>query len=261
MSNQSNGVKGTQNTSASSSRRQPNRLQRITQPGTKTSRRSHRTSIQDIPRLNFDEDEGVTAQRLFDKFKDPTEECQEFHALLWRAESLRGNPNISKKAFLLCCNNGKVLVAKAPDTPEPLLDLFLNDDAKRKNSINNIRTYNSMFSFTINRRGRSPFVFRLREQNYHKIDNEVENRASAIRNISSFSLLIYSSSLDQAGPSNERHPIDTKIIGDVRDIMDGCNKLVETFRMSRDRYNEKMEQSIKINLITKRAKDGRTYKW
>ncbi|GKA22626.1 hypothetical protein Tco_0708588 [Tanacetum coccineum] len=146
-----------------------------------------------------------------------------------------------------------------------------------------------MFSFTsmdgkidnaINRHGRGPFVFRLRGQNYHKIgtllpqeskppklhncifdaDNEVENKASAIRNISSFSLLIYSSSMSgSVGPSNERHPIDTKIIGDVRDIMNGCNKLVETFRMARDRYKEKTEQSIKIKIITKRAKDGRTY--
>ncbi|GJU02119.1 hypothetical protein Tco_1112457 [Tanacetum coccineum] len=132
----------------------------------------------------------------------------------------------------------------------------------------------------INRRGHGPFMFRLRGHNYHKIgtllpqeskppklhncifdaDNEVENRASAIRNISSFSLLIYSSSMSgSAGPSNERHPIETKIIGDVRDILDGCNKLVETFRMARDRYNEKTEQSIKIKLITKRAKDGHTY--
>ncbi|GJW83214.1 ATP-dependent DNA helicase PIF1-like protein [Tanacetum coccineum] len=50
-----------------------------------------------------------------------------------------------------------------------------------------------------------------------------------------------------------------ELIGNVRDILDGCNKLVETFRMARDMYNENTEQSIKINLIAKRAKDGRTY--
>lgn len=63
----------------------------------------------------------------------------------------------------------------------------------------------------INRRGRGPYVFRLHGQNYHSIgsllpelanppkfaqlyifdtDNEVDNRSSAIRYISSFSLLI-----------------------------------------------------------------------
>ncbi|GJT70427.1 ATP-dependent DNA helicase PIF1-like protein [Tanacetum coccineum] len=50
-----------------------------------------------------------------------------------------------------------------------------------------------------------------------------------------------------------------ELIGDVRDILDGCNKLVETFRMARDMYNENTEQLIKINLIAKRAKDGHTY--
>lgn len=145
---------------------------------------------------------------------DPTQICRECNALLWRAESLRGNPNGSKKGFSLCCNKGKVLLPKAPNTPEPLLDLYLNNDAKSQNFRNNIRSYNSMFSFTsmggkidhaINRRGRGPFVFRLHGQNYHSIgtllpkeskppkfaqlyiydtDNEVDNRAAAIRYIS-----------------------------------------------------------------------------
>ncbi|GKC12953.1 hypothetical protein Tco_1009735 [Tanacetum coccineum] len=193
--------------------RQPNRRQRVTEPGTTTSRRSRRTTIRDIPRINFDKDEGDTTPKVFDKFSGISK------------ESLRGNQNASKKAFSLCCNDGKVLVAKVPDTPEPLLDLFLNDDAESKIFRNNIRTYNSMFSFTsmggkidhaINRRGHGPFVFRLHEHNHHSIgsllpeeskppkfaqlyifdkDNEVENRAATIRSRS-------------AGPSNERHPVE-----------------------------------------------------
>lgn len=54
-------------------------------------------------------------------------------------------------------------------------------------------------------------------------------------------------------------PIDKEIIGDVKHILDGCNKLVETFRMARDRYNHDNEQPMKIKLIAKRDKDGRTY--
>ncbi|GKB77446.1 hypothetical protein Tco_0944341 [Tanacetum coccineum] len=37
------------------------------------------------------------------------------------------------------------------------------------------------------------------------------------------------------GLSNDKHPIDADIVGDVKDILDGCHKLVETFRMARDR--------------------------
>ncbi|GJS61517.1 hypothetical protein Tco_0656301 [Tanacetum coccineum] len=36
------------------------------------------------------------------------------------------------------------------------------------------------------------------------------------------------------GLSNDKHPIYVDIVGDVKDILDGCHKLVETFRMARD---------------------------
>ncbi|GKE57010.1 hypothetical protein Tco_1496195, partial [Tanacetum coccineum] len=204
-------------------------------PGTTTSRKSRRTTIRDIPHINFDEDGDDTTPIVFDKFSgiskdyfdhgDPTEECQECHALLWRAKSLRGNPNASKKSFSLCCNNRKVLISKAPDTPEPLLDLFLNDD-----------NYHSIGSL-LPEESKPPKFAQLY---IFDTDNEVENRAAAVRSGS-------------AGPSNKRHPIDTEIIGDVRDILEGCNKLVETFRMARDRCNENTKQSIKIKLITKKS--------
>ncbi|PWA74830.1 transferase, Chloramphenicol acetyltransferase-like domain protein [Artemisia annua] len=40
------------------------------------------------------------------------------------------------------------------------------------------------------------------------------------------------------GPSNDKHPIDMDIVGDVKDILDDCHKLVETFRMTRDRWSD-----------------------
>ncbi|GJT23943.1 hypothetical protein Tco_0893880, partial [Tanacetum coccineum] len=36
------------------------------------------------------------------------------------------------------------------------------------------------------------------------------------------------------GLSNDKHPIYVDIVGDVKDTLDGCHKLVETFRMARD---------------------------
>ena len=143
---------------------------------------------------------------------DATFECKECHALLWEAEARRGNQgNPSNKAYSICCSKGKVSIKQPPPAPKPLHDLFFNDDAKSQNFKNNIRTYNSMFSFTsmggqiddsINRRGRAPYVFRLHGQTYHSMGsllpkpgappkfaqlyiydtaNETENRARALR--------------------------------------------------------------------------------
>ena len=151
---------------------------------------------------------------------DPTFECKECNALLWEAEARTGNPNPRDKAYTICCQKGKVVLPQAPPTPKPLLDLFFNTDTKSQNFKNNIRTYNSMFSFTsmggkvddsINRKGRGPYVFRLHGQTYHKIgsllpeegkppkfcqlyiydtQNETENREKALRYVVRFTLIM-----------------------------------------------------------------------
>jgi hypothetical protein len=90
------------------------------------------------------------------------------------------------------------------------LDLFRVPNSKGKFFLKNIRRYNSMFSFTsmggkvdssINK-GKGPFVFRLKGQNYHSLgsllphdgqkpkfsqlyiydtDNEIANRQGVLR--------------------------------------------------------------------------------
>ena len=142
---------------------------------------------------------------------DPTFECTECHALVWEAEARKGNLNPTNKSYSICCGKGKVFIKQPPPAPQQLHDLFYNDDAKSKNFKKNVRTYNSMFSFTsmggkvdekINNQGRAPYVFRLHGQTYHSIgslipeqgappkfaqlyiydtDNETENRAKALR--------------------------------------------------------------------------------
>ena len=142
---------------------------------------------------------------------DPTFECTSCHALLWENEARTGNSNPANKPYSIFCGKGKIKLDAPPPTPKPLLDLFMNDDAKSENFKTNIRTYNSMFAFTsmggkvddsLNRKGRGPYVFRLHGQTYHKIgsllpepgatpkfaqlyiydtENEIENRAKAIR--------------------------------------------------------------------------------
>ncbi|GKD33146.1 hypothetical protein Tco_1248655 [Tanacetum coccineum] len=162
---------------------------------------------------------------------DPTFECKECHTLVWEAEAKKGNVNPKNKGYSICYGKGKVFIKQPSAAPKPLVDLFYNDDPKSQNIKNNVRIYNSMFSFTsmggkvddsINRRGRGPYVFRLHGQTYHSMGsllpkegappkftqlyiydtkNEVENRARALSNSSSSS-----------APSKSKHPIDKDII-------------------------------------------------
>jgi hypothetical protein len=103
--------------------------------------------------------------------------CQICYAKLWKYESLRGRTDQDIRTYSICCAFGKV---QLPNFKEPQLsykNLYSALDSKSKHFLENIRRYNSMFSFTsmgckidssINK-GNAPFIFRLSGQNYHSI--------------------------------------------------------------------------------------------
>ncbi|GJY34350.1 hypothetical protein Tco_0418819 [Tanacetum coccineum] len=245
------------------------------------TKRSKRPALKNRTPIRFNLDDDGNIRKVYDKYYgiseeyydhgDPTFECKECHDLLWEAEEKRGNPNPVNKAYSICCKKGKVMLEKPLATPKPLLDLFLNDDGKSQNFRNNI-AFTSMggkVDDSINRRGRGPYVFRLHGQTYHSMGsllpqegappkfaqlyiydtyNEIENRARA-----------FSNSSGSSGRLNSKHPIDQDIMNEVKDVLDTLSDLVKTFRRARDRYNEDSKQNIRIKLVAKRGRDGRTY--
>nr|GEZ14365.1 hypothetical protein [Tanacetum cinerariifolium] len=137
------------------------------------------------------------------------------------------------------------------------------------------RAYNMMFSFTsmggkvdssVNK-GCGPYVYRLQGQNYplmgsllpvagstpkfsqlyiYDTENEVSNRKNAIR-----------SGRDQTCSNDDA--VDPLVINDIKNLLDSCNPLVISYRMARDRSIEDNQQNVKLKLIGRREKDGRTY--
>ncbi|CAH9146788.1 unnamed protein product, partial [Cuscuta epithymum] len=74
----------------------------------------------------------------------------------------------------MCCNKGNVVLPPMKEPPCLLEGLIFGLDERSRHFLENIRSYNSMFSFTsmggkidtqIND-GRAPRVFRLNGQNY-----------------------------------------------------------------------------------------------
>ncbi|XP_022003685.1 uncharacterized protein LOC110901147 [Helianthus annuus] len=169
----------------------------------------------------------------------------------------------------------KVLLPDFKQPPEILKDLYVGVSAKSKFFLKNIRRYNSMFSFTsmggridktINR-GNAPYVFRLSGQNYHTIgsllpddgnepkfsqlyiydtDNEIFNRQNAVGG-SNTSFTITESAFD------------VQIIEELTLMLDTNNALVKSYRQARNCLNEYPYIDLKLCLIGKRSKDGRTY--
>ncbi|XP_021996239.1 uncharacterized protein LOC110893438 [Helianthus annuus] len=109
--------------------------------------------------------------------------CSYCHAMLWKDEMLRGNLDSKKSSFSLCCSNGDVELPSSP-SPPPLLERFYKRvTPESRNFMNNIRTYNMMFSFTslggkvskTFQKTKGPYVFGLQGQNYHRIGSLLPN--------------------------------------------------------------------------------------
>jgi len=75
-------------------------------------------------------------------------ECKYCKAQLWYNERVEKCNTSKKVQFSLCCQKGKVqlpLLKKSPNLLEALLN---GEDHRSKLFLQNIRVYNSMFSFT-----------------------------------------------------------------------------------------------------------------
>nr|GEU64366.1 hypothetical protein [Tanacetum cinerariifolium] len=93
-------------------------------------------------------------------------------------DRISGISKDTNDGFSLCCGRGKVRLPVALKDPPPLLRGLMNEEhPKSKTFMENIRRYNSMFSFTsfggnvdnsVNT-GRGPFCFRIQEKNTHSI--------------------------------------------------------------------------------------------
>ncbi|XP_052620949.1 uncharacterized protein LOC111908283 [Lactuca sativa] len=196
--------------------------------------------------------------------------CQTCHAKLWRNESIRGKEK-GNTNYSLCCGYGKVQIPDLKKAPLSYERMFRNGDSKSKHFMKNIRRYNSMFSFTsmggkidtsINR-GNTPYIFRLCDQNYHSIGSLLPAKGSEPK----FSqLYIYDTEnkiLNRqrciGGVNDQSKSIDSDIIEDIKVILDSNNVLVRSYRMARDTFQKKPQVDMKLRLIGRRQRDGRTY--
>jgi hypothetical protein len=140
----------------------------------------------------------------------PDRICEDCGAMMWYHERTKKAYNPRKPKFSLCCRKGRVEIAPYPRLPQPLHDLYHKLDKKSKFFLANIRSFNSMFSFTsmggkVNRDthdGHGPPMFVMEGENYHQIgsllpmpgnkpkfaqlyiydtDNEINNRLACVR--------------------------------------------------------------------------------
>lgn len=89
-----------------------------------------------------------------------------------------GQKHRTTNKYSMCCGRGKVKLGnEANEPPELLMNLITGNHPNGKSFIENIRRYNSIFSFTSLgarqdmsvTKGRGPYCYRIQGQNYHRM--------------------------------------------------------------------------------------------
>ncbi|XP_052626019.1 uncharacterized protein LOC122197150 [Lactuca sativa] len=255
----------------------------LSNPNNKAKKK--RTNLTPIPifglRSDQDKIDGQNEQNIYNGISkdyldhgDQIVVCQTCFAKLWKDESIKCKKNENQN-YSLCCGYGKVELPTLKNAPSSYAHLFTSGDSKSKHFMKNIRSYNSMFSFTsmggkidssINR-GNAPYIFRLSGQNYHSIgsllpehglkpkfsqlyiydtDNEIANRRTCFGG-------------DNQRSTSNSSVLDNDIIQDLKLMLDSNNVLVQSYRMVRDCFHQNPHVDIKLRLIGRRDQDGRIY--
>ncbi|GKB28915.1 hypothetical protein Tco_0868316, partial [Tanacetum coccineum] len=208
---------------------------------------------------------------------NPNFPCESCDAQLWQAESMIGNTHSTSGSFSLCCGRGKVKLGnEIHNPPKLLMDLICGNHPKSSNFIDNIRHYNSMFSFTsigakqdtsVNQ-GHGAYCYRIQGQNYHRMgtllpdegkppvfaqlyiydtDNEIQHRIKCVSN--------------DPSASTTNNEIDHDLTVELCDMLDAINPLVAQFRMAGERLVIATEENkYKLRLIIgTRMRDCRQY--
>ncbi|KAL8545271.1 hypothetical protein ACS0TY_005451 [Phlomoides rotata] len=141
---------------------------------------------------------------------DPKWKCKFCGVFFWYDERLGARSKSESPVYSGCCMHGKIQLPPMKEPPEVLHGLRIGNSEKSKHFLQNIRSYNNMFSFTsmggkidsTPNQSSGPPVFRLHGQNNHLMrsllpiegdtpkfaqlyiydtDNEIHNRIRSVR--------------------------------------------------------------------------------
>ncbi|CAH9052724.1 unnamed protein product, partial [Cuscuta europaea] len=228
----------------------------------------------------FDDDEGlpvdeedaeyaICSTEDYVDLHDAIYECEYCGALFWHAERVKRNSVKQRPKFSMCCNQGNVVLPKMQKPPNLLYDLIFGNDERNRHFLENIRSYNSMFSFTsmggkvdkeVNKGGTLP-IFRLNGQNYHRIGSLLPTDGNQPKFLQKYlsdpseEITFRIASVRCDGGTS----LHDTLVTELKDMLDTYNVYAQSFRMARDRFNESNSTSLKMKLTGKRNSEGRTY--
>ena len=194
------------------------------------------------------------------------EECKHCKATMWYEERIDKAHNAKNPRFSMCCLEGKIKVPPLKSSPTFLRNILdSNGGARARNFRDQIRVYNSMFSFTsagakvdrlINKMP-GPYVFKISGQNCHRIGTMLPAENSQPK----FAQLYISDTANEVQnrmnrviDTKSKNKIDETIVEGLINMFDEVNPLARTFRMARHRIDKGKDIDFHIKLIANRLR-------
>ncbi|KAL7129113.1 hypothetical protein ABFS83_13G041800 [Erythranthe nasuta] len=218
----------------------------------------HGLHLESSPSILVDEDLSTIRKITsdsggYDDLGDQSFVCESCGAMMWYGERLDKHKNASKPKILLCFMDGKVQLPNFKEPPALLSNLLFGRDRRSRHFQDNIRSYNTMFSFTsvnvetsINN-GAGPYTFLLHGQNYHLLESLLPEEGARPK----FDQLI-----NAVRSRNNSHDLDPTTVSSLKDMIDNSNILARSYRAARDRICINREQGVKLKLVKSQSTDG-----
>ncbi|XP_021991362.1 uncharacterized protein LOC110888130 [Helianthus annuus] len=180
---------------------------------------------------------------------------------MWYEERNKNTNSSDGTTFSSCCQDGKVLLARLLDPPEPLRSLLDYNDPETLRFREHIRVYNSMFCFTsfggkidhaINS-GRSLYTFRISGQNYHRIGSMLPVEGEQPR----YAQLYFYDTQNEVknhitalfGQTHCHDTCDEAIVASLIRMLDTHSPLATAFRMARDWCTQNESNNCQLRLL------------
>ncbi|KAL7132194.1 hypothetical protein ABFS83_12G055800 [Erythranthe nasuta] len=191
---------------------------------------------------------------------DPICECSYCAAMMWYDERLEKHVmNTTQPKFSLCCSQGIVQLPFLMNCPQTLQNLYFKRDARSNFFLENIQSFNMMFSFTslggridttINK-GTAPPTFIMCGENYHRIGSLIPSEGLTLKFAQ---LYIYDTENEVSNRMNV-----VRMESNLKDMLDQYNPYVQSYRMVRDKIESPVFREVKLRLLGKRSHDARRY--
>ncbi|XP_062000159.1 uncharacterized protein LOC133717461 [Rosa rugosa] len=197
--------------------------------------------------------------------------CDYCGACFWFEEAIKQTSTSKSPIYTNCCQKGRIKLPQPRPTPDLLRTLLdPNNGSESRLFKDNIRVYNSMFSFTsmgatidykINT-GSGPYVFKISGQVHHLMGSILPSDGECPKYAQ---LYVYdtknevSNRINAIDSTHANENIKSNIVQGLIKMFDEINELVREFRTMRDKFENHSLPSLNMTLLNRQPTDSKQY--